>query len=141
MSVLTDSLHYVDYLLTNEEEGRMLTGLESPGEIGKSLLSAGPGAAIVKCGADGAVVAVGDSVKMMPGFEVSVYDTTCAGDAFAAGLILGLGKGWDLTEAVEFANATAALCTTQVSHRGVTSLADTLQLARSGSGGAAGEIL
>lgn len=134
---MVDALPHVDYLLTNEEEGRMLTGLQSAEEISTSLLAAGPKAVIVKCGADGAVIATSDGIERAPGFRVEVLDTTCAGDAFVAGFLFGLTQGWQITETARLANAAGALCATQVSHEGVTSLESTLVLAASAAGGTA----
>jgi ribokinase len=61
-------------------------------------------------------------------YQVDVLDTTCAGDAFAAGFLLGVSLGRPLEESVRLGNAAGALCTTQVSHRGVTSLEAVRQL-------------
>jgi ribokinase len=44
---------------------------------------------------------------------VTVVDTTAAGDAFVAGLAVGLGEGKSLVEAVQFANAVGALAVTK----------------------------
>ena len=60
--------------------------------------------------------AVGLSRKEMlytPGFRVVPVDTTGAGDAFAAGLVVKLLEGESLAEALEFANALAALVATR----------------------------
>lgn len=46
------------------------------------------------------------------GFDVVPQDTTGAGDAFTAGAIAALATGEPLAEALEFANAVAALATT-----------------------------
>lgn len=43
-----------------------------------------------------------------PGFEIEVADTVGAGDAFLAGLVSGLMKGWDSDRLLEFANAAGA---------------------------------
>ena len=58
-----------------------------------------------------------------------VLDTTCAGDAFAAGFLAGLSEGWPVERSVMFGNAAGALCTTQPSHYGVVSREETLKLA------------
>ncbi len=44
-----------------------------------------------------------------PGRRVEVVDTIGAGDAFAAGLIHGMGEGWPMERCAAFANALAAL--------------------------------
>ncbi len=48
----------------------------------------------------------------MPPFSVDVVDTTGAGDAFAAGYIIGKLRGWGMADCVLLANAMgAAACT------------------------------
>ena len=127
MSTLGDALPHVDYLLTNVIEGRMLTGLNEARDIGRALLERGPRAVIVKCGAAGAVAVTREMTKCFSPFEVQVLDTTCAGDAFSAGFLHAISQHWSLEEAVVFGNAVGALCTTQISHAGVTSFEDTMR--------------
>ena len=59
--------------------------------------------------AEGCLLAVGDSVWAVPGFQVAVVDTLSAGDVFHGAFALGLGEGQSLTQAASFANAAAAL--------------------------------
>jgi len=125
---LGPALGRVDYLMTNQDEGRELTGLEKPEDIARRLLAEGPRAVVVKCGASGAVAAMGQTVQDFPACSVQVVDTTCAGDAFAAGFLFALTMDWPLERAVRFANAAGALTTTQISHRAVTSLPAVLEL-------------
>ena len=56
--------------------------------------------------------------------RVEVRDTTCAGDAFAAGFLLGVAAVWPLEQSLRLGNAAGGLCTTQISHRGITCLKD-----------------
>ncbi len=126
ISVLEKTLPQIDYLLTNEDEGRMLSGRSDPAGIGKSLIERGPRAVIVKRGSSGATLVTGASVRHFPTFDVDVVDTTCAGDAFAAGFVYAIAQGWELPSAVRFANATGALCTTKLGHDGVVSLDETM---------------
>lgn len=124
------ALPYVNYLLTNEEEGQMLTGLEDCTDVGKRLLDMGPQLVVVKRGANGAVAVSDGRVRHFPAFPVAVLDTTCAGDGFAGGFLYGLTQDWDLDATMAFANATGALCTTTISHHGVSSVQDTLAFLR-----------
>jgi fructokinase len=45
----------------------------------------------------------------LPGVKVEVVDTVGAGDAFTAGLTIGILEGWDLRKIAGFANRAAAL--------------------------------
>jgi sugar/nucleoside kinase (ribokinase family) len=127
-ATLQPVLSQVDYLLTNEEEGRALTGLDTPAEIAMRLLATGPRAVVVKRGPRGALAATNGMVQEFPPCDVPVHDTTCAGDAFAAGFLYGLTQQWPVAAAVRFANAAGALATTQISHQGITSLAAVREL-------------
>jgi sugar/nucleoside kinase (ribokinase family) len=125
---LEPAIPLVDVLMTNREEGRELTGIGSAEGIARALLAAGPRTVLVKCGADGAVAAEGKTIASYPAYDVAVMDTTCAGDAFAAGFLYARTRGWPLERAVRIANAAGALATTAVSHRGVTGIDAVLAL-------------
>jgi sugar/nucleoside kinase (ribokinase family) len=133
MRQLAPALPHVDYLLTNEEEGAMLTGCRGADSIADHLLSLGPRVVIVKCGHRGAFLASRDVQKQIAPFRVNVVDTTCAGDGFAGGFLCGLRRGWDVEKATRFANAVGALCTTEISHWGVVSFQKTQEFMESQS--------
>ncbi|GMV36142.1 MAG: carbohydrate kinase [Fimbriimonadales bacterium] len=125
---LRPALPYVHVLMTNEMEGRMLTGEEDAQAIGRSLLTYGPQMVVVKQGAGGSTAVTTQGSVHIAAFRVPVVDTTCAGDSFAAGFLYGLAHGWPLRAKLTFANAVGALCTTRLSHHGVTSHAAVVQL-------------
>jgi sugar/nucleoside kinase (ribokinase family) len=106
----------------------MLTGREPPADAARDLLARGPQAVVVKQGARGALLATSDAVTEFPAYPVAVLDTTCAGDAFAAGFLCGLSHGWSLDQSLRLGNAAGALCTTAISHRGITRLEDLCRL-------------
>jgi len=122
MRLLRNALPKIDYLITNEEEAAMLSGKDEPREAGLELLVHGPKAVAIKRGERGAMLATEDGVAEFPAYRVKVLDTTCAGDAFAAGFLLGISFARPLDESMKLGNAAGALCTTQISHRGVTSV-------------------
>jgi sugar/nucleoside kinase (ribokinase family) len=128
LRLLRPALQNVDYLLTNQEEASKLSGHDDPRAAAQALLGNVSQAVIVKQGEDGALLASGAGVNRFPAYRVQVRDTTCAGDAFVAGFLLGIHRGWRLDNSMRLANAAGALCTTQLSHRGITSLEDTLRL-------------
>ncbi len=55
----------------------------------------------------------GDTDSMVPSFSVDIMDRVGGGDAFNAGLAVGLAEGKGMEEALQFANAAAAICLTR----------------------------
>ena len=130
MKRLEGALPKTDYLITNQEEAAMLAGKEDPREAARALLAQGAQVVIVKRGEHGSLLCSPTAEINLPAYRVKVRDTTCAGDSFVAGFLLGLGGKRPLAEAMRLGNAAGALCTTQLSHRGVASLADLENLIR-----------
>jgi len=111
MKALEPALEHLDYFLPSVEEARMLSGRDQPADIAEFFLSRGVGVVALKMGEDGCYVASRAENFRMPAFAVSPIDATGAGDAFAAGFLAGVVKGWGLRETARFANAVGALCT------------------------------
>ena len=111
-----DLLSKVDYLIVNEHEAALLTGLAptQPQEAGQALLSAGVGNVVVTLGEAGALLATRDGVEAVPAFRVSVVDTTAAGDAFVGAFAVALAEGKGPAEAARTANAAGALAATKL---------------------------
>jgi sugar/nucleoside kinase (ribokinase family) len=128
MSLLEPVLPHLDLIIPSIEEARMITGKEKPREIAKVFLDKGVGMVVLKMGSKGSYVRTKDEEIYMPRFEVTPVDAVGAGDAFAAGFITGLLKGWDLETTAKFANAVGALCVTAIgATTGVRSLEETLK--------------
>lgn len=112
-----DLLALVDYLTPNEGEAARLAGVQAPGpgdamEAARILRTAGVGTVVVTLGEKGAL-ALGTGPVRIPAFSVRAVDTTAAGDAFNAGLGVGLAEGRTLAEALRLASAVAALTCTR----------------------------
>lgn len=110
----------VDVLVPNEPETAQLTGMsvDNPQEsrsAAKHLLSLGVGNVVLTLGSRGALVLDGKTAgfTLVPPWNVSVVDTTAAGDAFVGGLAVALAEGKSLVEAAQFANAVGALAVTK----------------------------
>ena len=87
-SILADS---IDVVFANEDEAAAFTGLENDYEAMALALGELCEIAVVKLGADGALVAHAGQVQKIDADSVKqVVDTTGAGDLFAAGFIYGL---------------------------------------------------
>jgi ribokinase len=110
----------VDVLVPNEPETARLTGMpiSTPEEThlaARQLLSLGVSHVVLTLGSRGALVldgSTGQFSEVSP-YPVTVVDTTAAGDAFVAGLAVGLAEGKSLVEAAQFANAVGALAVTK----------------------------
>jgi ribokinase len=117
-SLPDDLIAQADFLLPNETELNLLTGLAvedipSAERAARALLAKGAQTVIVTLGANGALLVTKDFVKHAPAFQVDVVDTTAAGDAFIGGFASALLRGLDLEAAVRYANACGALATTK----------------------------
>lgn len=112
-------LALVTVLTPNETEAQILTGVEvvdpeSASQAADKLFSMGVKAAIVTMGSKGLLLAEGSRRDYISAEEVSVVDTTAAGDAFTGSLAVGVAQGHSLRDAALFANRAAALCVTKM---------------------------
>ncbi|MDI7248151.1 MAG: PfkB family carbohydrate kinase [Bacillota bacterium] len=127
-----------DIIKVSEEELAFLTGVTGVCEGVRRLRDIVPGdcAIVVTCGRRGCALALGGSGRLwleVPGFNVRAVDTTGAGDAFVAGLLVGLIEATgavgaaattrtalrvlgeeEWRGALTLANAVGALCTTEL---------------------------
>jgi sugar/nucleoside kinase (ribokinase family) len=83
-----------DVVFANREEARMLFG-GAPEDAAARIAKTGA-IAVIKLGADGALVRQGDTVHKIAPVATKVVDTTAAGDMFAAGFLYGLTAGKSL---------------------------------------------
>ncbi|HZT40692.1 MAG TPA: carbohydrate kinase family protein [Chthonomonadaceae bacterium] len=129
MELVAPSLPYVDYLLPNYEEARMLAGgREEPSDIARFLLDAGAKVVGLKLGERGCYVRAADGTEItVPALPVTAVDALGAGDAYVAGFLAGVVRGWDLEQCARFANATGACCVTALgATTGIQSFEETL---------------
>ena len=98
-------LPLVDYFVPNEDEARALTGEEEPDRQAELLLGVrGVGTVLIKRGERGVPVRGARDAFELPAPQVDVVEPSGAGDAFAAGLVLGILEGWDLQQKARFAS-------------------------------------
>jgi sugar/nucleoside kinase (ribokinase family) len=115
MSLIAPCLPYVDYFLPSLEEARQMTpGRETPAEIAELFLSYGVKVVGLKMGEKGCYIRTADQELQLPVYDVQTIDATGAGDAFVAGFLAGVIKGWDLERTALLANAVGALCVTAI---------------------------
>lgn len=104
----------VDYLLVNEDEGRLITGKTEPTEIVAALLKLnGEMKIILTLGPDGAVYADKDNYVRQDAFKVNAVDTTGAGDTFTGYSLGALLSGKSPAEALKTASAASAIAVTK----------------------------
>lgn len=107
-------LPHLDYVFPSAAEARLLTGEDDPAAAALRISSEVRRAAVVKLGADGALLAVDGSLTRIPALPVPCVDATGAGEAFAAGFVYAHLAGATYEEAARFAAACGALCVTEV---------------------------
>lgn len=100
------ALKYTDLFLPSEEEIFLITQKRNLDEAVKSLKIE---KIIVTRGEKGAILYEKNKKISFKGFKVKVIDTTGAGDAFSAGISVGLLKKYKGKKLLRFANAVAGL--------------------------------
>jgi ribokinase len=112
-------LQLSDICAPNETETELLTGLPvgtlAQAEVAAhKLLSRGTKTVILTLGERGALLVDQNTVENIPVVKVEAVDPTGAGDAFIGSLAVYLGEGLSLQEAIQRANAVAALSVTRI---------------------------
>ena len=109
-------LPYTDYLIINEVEAGKLAGMEPTDDnlvaIAKKLLELGVRKKVIIHKPEYGVCASGDDVTIVGSYKLPkgyIVGTTGAGDAFCAGALIGIYKGWSNTEILEFASGSAVM--------------------------------
>lgn len=100
------ALKYTDLFLPSEEELFLITQKRNLDEAVKSLRIK---KIIVTRGEKGAILYEKNKKVSFKGFKVKVLDTTGAGDAFSAGISVGILKKYKGKKLLKFANAVAAI--------------------------------
>ncbi|KHA71819.1 ribokinase [Pseudomonas chlororaphis] len=108
----------VDYLIPNESEATVLSGLpvdslESAESAASQLIAMGAGKVIITLGAQGSLFANGQSFEHFPAPKVKAVDTTAAGDTFVGGFAAALANGKSEAEAIRYGQIAAALSVTR----------------------------
>ena len=111
---LKESLPLVDYITPNEDEARYFSGKEEPEEMADVFLSFGIRNVIIKLGGKGCFFKNDKESFRLPPCNITAVDATGAGDNFVAGFTSEILRGATNKEALRFANACGAICTTAV---------------------------
>ncbi len=106
LDILTEWVeNYVDILFANEEEAKAFTGKEP--EEALHELAEKCEIAVVKIGKHGSLIKKGEDIFKIDPIKVNATDTTGAGDAYAAGFLFGLVKGYSLDKCGKIASILA----------------------------------
>jgi sugar/nucleoside kinase (ribokinase family) len=109
IALVEPCLPYLDYFVPSIDEASEMAGTSDIAEVARFFQARGVKNCILTLGARGVYVAPEQGEPFtLPAFEIPVSDTTGCGDSFTAGIIVGLTKGWSLSEAARFASAVAA---------------------------------
>jgi len=102
-------LRHTDLLFVNQEELKEYFKVQPIESELRAFAKTFPGIVILKMGAKGAIATDGFECCTSNVFEVPVVDTMGAGDAFAAGFITAWIRSERIEQALNMANAAAAL--------------------------------
>lgn len=115
--LLSYPLDLVDYLILNETEGGILSGMaadNAPEKMLDALIQKYPAATIVlTLGGSGVLAGCGAERWQHRAYPVKAVDTTAAGDTFCGFFLAALAKGEAMDKALENASRAAALAVTQ----------------------------
>ncbi|NBV42763.1 sugar kinase [bacterium] len=99
LTSLKETLKLIDVLILNDQEIRLLTGIDNVIQALPHVVNLGPKRVIVKKGEHGAVMYNGKDFFAVPAMPLSeVVDPTGAGDSFAGGIIGYLAQAPEITE-------------------------------------------
>jgi sugar/nucleoside kinase (ribokinase family) len=98
-----------DAAVMNADEAGLITGVADPQAAAREVSNLGPRVVAVTAGASGAWLWNDGQVTFIPAYDVQVRYDIGAGDAFHAGLVVGLLRGLDPERAGRLAAAVAAL--------------------------------
>jgi ribokinase len=104
-------------LIVNEHEAEAITGIADPAEATRVLQSLTGSPVVTTIGAAGVLFTEGTTMWHQRSAQVTVVDTTGAGDAFCGAFAARLAQGGDLADAVRFGVAAGALCCTRIGAR------------------------
>ena len=108
------ALLHLDVIMSSLEEARHYSGQETPEAIADFYRSFGVDTAVIKLGAEGLFVKNAHEAHHIPAHNVTVVDTTGAGDAACAGFLYGYVQDWDLLRCGRLANAVGGLTVQQM---------------------------
>jgi 2-dehydro-3-deoxygluconokinase len=101
--------HFANLLCLTIDEAALIGLKEEPEKIAEIILNEGPEYVAVKLGKKGCVFGSSDGIERCRTFNIKTIDTTGAGDASTAAIIVGLLEKMKNKQIVYFANAVASM--------------------------------
>lgn len=101
-------LTHVDGFLPNEDEAAVITGESDPIAQARTLMSWGCPWVMITCGTDGAIYADATQIIEVRPLAIDYVDGSGAGDAFTAGIVIGLLRDWPIEDTLRYAAALGA---------------------------------
>lgn len=111
---LAEALPMIDYITPNEAEAAYYTGKQTPEAMAGEFLRLGVRNVIIKRGEKGCYYRNAEREIYLDACPVRAVDATGAGDNFIAALVSELLRGSGVEQALRFANACGAICTTRI---------------------------
>lgn len=108
LAMLDDLLPQIDYFLPNRDEATILTGERQPLVQLAALRAKGARRVVITDGSAGSLALDGDHLWQAPAYPADRLDPSGAGDAYAAGLITGMIRGWDFPAMLRYGSALGA---------------------------------
>jgi ribokinase len=114
----SELLALVDYLVPNQGEAALLSGVDAPDRPGalkaaEQLWALGARGVVVTLGDAGALLFHGAGSEFVEPHDVEAVDATAAGDAFVGAFAVALAEGRPPAEALRWGNAAGAIAVTR----------------------------
>jgi len=112
---LKEIVKNANILFLNEEEAKALTNLEPEKAI--EQISNDIDTVAIKLGAQGSIIRHNNNIIKINGIKAKAVDSTGAGDMYAACILYGLSKGWNIEKSANLASFAAAKVVEQIGAR------------------------
>ena len=109
------ALPFVDVLIGNQLELKLVAGVDDLDEATAKLQASGVPMLVSKLGEMGTRVLGGGEAVYLPPYSVGVCTTIGAGDGFASGFLYAMLKGLPVAECLHYGNAAAAIVVSRLS--------------------------
>ncbi len=107
----------IDILVVNEVEAAFVSGIKHTGDnlekIAEALIAAGTQNVVITLGSHGVYMKNAHTSVRLPSYQVNAIDTIAAGDTFCGALAVMCAQKEINIEAINFANAAAAIAVTR----------------------------